>query len=102
MKHKPDQAFGHREVFCFFLVFHRALPDLQRMKHKPDQAFGHREVFCFFLTIPILWRTMELGRSGRTIDHAAAAAPAAMVRLAARASAASYGVIDNRSANLQH
>jgi hypothetical protein len=50
MKHKPDQAFGHREVFCFFLaefflVFHRALPDLQRMKHKPDQALGHREVF---------------------------------------------------------
>ena len=31
----------------FFLVLHRALPDLQRMKHKPDQAFGHREVFCF-------------------------------------------------------
>jgi hypothetical protein len=28
------------------LVFHRALPDLQRMKHKPDQAFGHREE-CF-------------------------------------------------------
>jgi hypothetical protein len=46
MKHKPDQAFGHREVFCFFLVFHRALPDLQRMKHKPDQALGHREE-CF-------------------------------------------------------
>ena len=20
MKHKPDQAFGHREVFCFFLA----------------------------------------------------------------------------------
>src|SRR5271167_1961975 len=33
----------------FVLVLHRALPDLQRMKHKPDQAFGHREVFCFFL-----------------------------------------------------
>jgi hypothetical protein len=49
MKLKPDQAFGHREVFCFFLVFHRALPDLQRMKLKPDQAIGHREVFCFFL-----------------------------------------------------
>jgi hypothetical protein len=49
MKHKPDQAFGHREVFCFFLVLHRALPDLQRMKHKPDQAFGHRQVVCFFL-----------------------------------------------------
>ena len=32
-----------------FLVLHRALPDLLRMKHKPDQAFGHREVFCFFL-----------------------------------------------------
>ena len=29
------------------LVLHRALPDLQRMKHKADQAFGHREVFCF-------------------------------------------------------
>ena len=26
-----------------FLVLHRALPDLLRMKHKPDQAFGHRE-----------------------------------------------------------
>jgi len=39
-----------RSVFVsFLLVFHRALPDLQRMKHKPDQAFGHREVFCFFL-----------------------------------------------------
>jgi hypothetical protein len=46
MKHKPDQAFGHREALCFFLVFHRALPDLQRMKHKPDQALGHREE-CF-------------------------------------------------------
>ena len=33
----------------FILVFHSALPDLQRMKHKPDQAFGHREVFCLFL-----------------------------------------------------
>jgi hypothetical protein len=22
------------------------------MKHKPDQAFGHWEVFCFFLAIP--------------------------------------------------
>jgi hypothetical protein len=29
----------------FFLVLHRALPDLQRVKHKPDQAFGHREGF---------------------------------------------------------
>jgi hypothetical protein len=29
------------------LVFHRALPDLQRMKHKPDQALGDREVFLF-------------------------------------------------------
>jgi hypothetical protein len=52
MKHKPDQAFGHREVFCFFLVFHRALPDLQRMKHKPDQALGHREVFLFLPSSP--------------------------------------------------
>ena len=40
-------AAGRRRHF--FLVFHRALPDLQRMKHMPDQAFGHREVFCFFL-----------------------------------------------------
>jgi hypothetical protein len=40
-------AAGRRRSFV--LVFHRALPDLQRMKHKPDQAFGHREVFCFFL-----------------------------------------------------
>jgi hypothetical protein len=38
-------------VADFVLVFHRASPDLQRMKHKPDQAFGHREVFCFFLVI---------------------------------------------------
>jgi hypothetical protein len=47
-------------------------------------------------------RTMELGRSGRTIDHVAAAA--ALVRPAARAGAASfsYGVIANRSPNLQH
>jgi hypothetical protein len=67
MKHKPDQAFGHREVFCFFLVFHRALPDLQRMKHKPDQAFGHREVFLFLLSDSGSGRTMELARSGRTI-----------------------------------
>jgi hypothetical protein len=37
------------DVADFFLVLQRALPDLQRMKHKPDQAFGHREVFCFFL-----------------------------------------------------
>jgi len=46
---------------------------------------------------------MELGRSGRTIDHEAAAAPAAMVR-SARASSArfSYEVFDNRSPNLQH
>jgi hypothetical protein len=45
---------------------------------------------------------MELGRSGQTIDHAAAAAPAALVRSAARASSASfsYGVIDNRMAQL--
>jgi hypothetical protein len=40
-------AAGRRRPFV--LVFHRALPDLQRMKHKPDQAFGHREVFCFLL-----------------------------------------------------
>ena len=39
------------DVADFFLVFHRALPDLQRIKHKPDQALGHREVFCFFLVI---------------------------------------------------
>ena len=57
MKHKPDQAFGHRQVFCFFLVFHRALPDLQRVKHKPDQAFGHRQVFCFFLGACGQWLT---------------------------------------------
>jgi len=35
------------------LVLHRALPDLQRMKHKADQALGHREVFCFFLEVLI-------------------------------------------------
>jgi hypothetical protein len=34
------------------LVFHRALPDLQRMKHKPDQALGHREVFLFLPSFP--------------------------------------------------
>jgi len=34
-------------TILFFLVLHRALPDLQRMKHKPDQALGHREVFLF-------------------------------------------------------
>jgi hypothetical protein len=56
-----------------------------------------------FLQISGSGRTMELGRSGRTIDHEAAAAPAAMVR-SARASSArfSYGVFDNRSPNLQH
>jgi hypothetical protein len=45
-------------------------------------------------------RTMELGRSGRTIDHAAAAA---MVR-SARASSArfSYGVFDNSSPDPPH
>ncbi len=32
MKHKPDQAFEHQEVFCFLLVCHRALPDLQRFQ----------------------------------------------------------------------
>jgi hypothetical protein len=44
---------------------------------------------------------MELERSGRTIDHAAAAA--AMVR-SARASSArfGYGVFDNRSPNPPH
>jgi hypothetical protein len=34
-------------VAASVLVLHRALPDLQRMKHKPDQALGHREVFLF-------------------------------------------------------
>jgi hypothetical protein len=24
------------------------------MKHKPDQAFGHWEVFCFFLALFVL------------------------------------------------
>jgi len=38
----PLEPAGRRFA-NFFLVFHRALPDLQRMKHKPDQAFGHRE-----------------------------------------------------------
>jgi hypothetical protein len=38
-----------RRFANFVLVLHRALPDLQRMKHKPDQALGHRDVFCFFL-----------------------------------------------------
>jgi hypothetical protein len=50
----------------FILVLHRALPDLQRMKHKPDQAFGHRQVVCFFLVIFRFGATMELGRSERT------------------------------------
>jgi TetR/AcrR family transcriptional regulator, regulator of cefoperazone and chloramphenicol sensitivity len=34
------------------------------MKHKPDQAFGHREVFCFFLVITGLGRSLELAHSG--------------------------------------
>ena len=38
-------AAGRRRSFV--LVLHRALPDLQRMKHKPDQALGHLEVFLF-------------------------------------------------------
>ena len=36
-------------MFLFLPSFPWALPDLQRMKHRPDQAFEHREVFYFFL-----------------------------------------------------
>ena len=55
------------------LVFHRALPDLQRMKHKPDQAFGHREVFCFFL---VLHRALpDLQRMKLCYSAAASSAP---------------------------
>ena len=33
------------------------------MKHEPDQAFGHREVFCFFLANSRLGRTIPAGRT---------------------------------------
>ena len=49
----------------FFLVFHGALPDLQRMKHKPDQAFEHREVFCFFLAFCLAARSSYRVDRGR-------------------------------------
>jgi hypothetical protein len=49
LEHWRDHRHRGHRLMSSFLVLHRALPDLQRMKHKPDQALGHREVFCFFL-----------------------------------------------------
>jgi hypothetical protein len=50
MKHKPDQAFEHREVFCFFLAFFLAAPSSYRVdrgRHLASSTFvGHRHVLA--------------------------------------------------------
>ena len=89
-------AAGRRRHF--FLVFHRALPDLQRMKHKPDQALGHREVFCFFLAELLLadYSGADAGARASAADADVGFAWSGRRRWCRRrSSAASYGVIDN-------
>ena len=70
------------------------------MKHKPDQAFENREVFCFFLVFlaELLFADSGADDGARAIGADADVGFAWSGRrrwCRRRSSAASYGVIDN-------
>ena len=95
MKHKPDQAFGHWEVFCFFLAIPKTDP-LSRptCSSRLGRAAAADRRRRFFFAIAVRGERWSSGVRGRTMERSARrrrrwTESAAVGRRRARA--ASYG-----------
>ena len=95
MKHKPDQAFGHWEVFCFFLAIPKTDP-LSRptCSSRLGRAAAADRRRRFFFAIAVRGERWSSGVRGRTTERSARrrrrwTESAAVGRRRARA--ASYG-----------